>query len=88
MVRGTDVDRLAVFKSSELHLDRFDLLSNLGDVFPHLAVQHPSLVLDASAGQLSAQTESSSQYPGTEHHDQQDVERPNRQRMLSRLHLW
>ena len=42
---------------------------------------------NSSSGQLSAQSESSSQYPGTEDHDKQDVERPNRQRMLSSVHL-
>ena len=42
---------------------------------------------NSSSGQLSAQSESSSQYPGTEDHDKQDVERPNRQRMLSSIHL-
>ena len=41
---------------------------------------------NSSSSQLSAQTERSSQYPGTEDHDKQDVERPNRQRMLSRVH--
>ena len=39
----------------------------------------------SSSGQLSAQTESSSQYPGTEDHDKQDVERPYRQQMLRLL---
>jgi len=42
--------------------------------------------VDSSSSQLRAQTESSSQHPGTEEHDKQDVERPNRQRMLSRFH--
>ena len=41
---------------------------------------------DSSSGQLSAQTESSSQYPGTEDHDEQDVERPYRQQTLRRVH--
>ena len=42
---------------------------------------------NSSSGQLSAQTKRSSQYPGTEYHDKQDVERPNRQRMLRSVHL-
>ena len=41
---------------------------------------------DSSSDQLSAQTERSSQYPGTEDHDKQDVEGPNRQRTLRRVH--
>ena len=41
---------------------------------------------DSSSGELSAQTERSSQYPGTEDHDKQDVEGPNRQRTLRRVH--
>ena len=61
------------------------LLSQLGDVLPHLPAQQPSLDQDVSAGQLSAQTESSSQHPRTYKHDKQDVERPNRQQRLRKL---
>jgi hypothetical protein len=38
---------------------------------------------DSSSGELSAQSESSTQYPCTEEHDEQDVERPYRQREAS-----
>ena len=41
------------------------LFTQLGDVIQHFAVQQASLDQDVSAGQLSAQTESSSQHPCT-----------------------
>ena len=46
-------------------LQQGHLLTQLGDVFPHLAVQHPSLEQVSLSAQLSTQTESSSQHPGT-----------------------
>ena len=41
---------------------------------------------DSSSGELSAQSESSTQYPCTQEYDEQDVERPNRQLRLRRVH--
>ena len=41
---------------------------------------------DSSSGELSAQSESSTQRPCTEEHDEQDIERPNRQPRLRRVH--
>ena len=41
---------------------------------------------DSSSGELSAQPESSTQYPCTEEYDEQDVERPYRQQRLRRVH--
>ena len=38
---------------------------------------------DSSSGQISAQSESSTQYPCTEEHNEQDVERPYGQLMLA-----
>ena len=41
---------------------------------------------DSSSGELSAKPESSTQYPCTQEYDEQDVERPNRQQRLRRVH--